>query len=451
MKKSLILLALIAIFFSACANHNSQNSLYESSLKHRKCDEKFFTAKRAQVEANDDVIYTGLNAGAMARNCLDFEQSNYFFDKAEEAYKFDVDLQSAGKRVAKGTAAMLLNEGVGDYEGRLYERIMVNVYKGLNFMGLGEFENARVEFNRALLRQQKAKEFFKKEIEANKEEFDKARQDPNYAQNMGANYGVINAQYAHLLKDFTASQNFTNPYATYLASLFFFLEGDFLRAADLFKEVAALQKNGEIAREFAIFERAATSFSRKKLKRQIFVVYESGFSMALDEFAVSLPFLTPDGLVSFSLALPMLKARENSHEFLVANGVKTQELVSFDEIIAAEFKANLPITISKALSSAIIKTTLNAVVAKNDPTGGFLSLATSVFNAANTHADTRQWQALPKFVNVVMVENTGELKLVTPRGVTLYANDSLDAKKDVLVLVKSYAEYGETLVWVVQK
>ena len=411
MKKSLNLLALIAIFFSACANHNLQNSLYESSLKHRKCDEKFFTAKRAQVEANDDVIYTGLNAGAMARNCLDFEQSNYFFDKAEEAYKFDVDLQSAGKRVAKGTAAMLLNEGVGDYEGRLYERIMVNVYKGLNFMGLGEFENARVEFNRALLRQQKAKEFFKKEIEANKEEFDKARQDPNYAQNIG----------------------------------------DFLRAADLFKEVAALQKNGEIAREFAIFERAATSFSRKKLKRQIFVVYESGFSMALYEFAVSLPFLTPDGLVSFSLALPTLKARENSHEFLVANGVKTQELVSFDEIIAAEFKANLPITISKALSSAIIKTTLNAVVAKNDPTGGFLSLATSVFNAANTHADTRQWQALPKFVNVVMVENTGELKLVTPRGVTLYQNDSLDAKKDVLVLVKSYAEYGETLVWVVQK
>ena len=50
---------------------------------------------------------------------------------------------------------------------------MVNVYKGLNFMSLGDFANARVEFNRALIRQDMAKDYFAAQIAAAKEELEK--------------------------------------------------------------------------------------------------------------------------------------------------------------------------------------------------------------------------------------------------------------------------------------
>lgn len=101
----------------------------------------------------------------IARNCGDFNKSNVFFDAAEESYKYDVDLENVGSKAAKFVGTTLLNDNTVDYDGSLYERIMVNVYKALNYMEEDDYENARVEFNRALMRQDKAKEYFAKEIE----------------------------------------------------------------------------------------------------------------------------------------------------------------------------------------------------------------------------------------------------------------------------------------------
>lgn len=453
MKKSALFATLLAVnaFFCACANHSTDNFFYEEALKNAYCDNSFFEDKRAKVDKNDDTIYTGLNVGALARHCDELKLSNYFFDKAEEAYKYDVDLQGLGKKGAKALSSTLINEGVNDYEGTLYERIMVNVYKGLNFMSLKDFANARVEFNRALMRQDKAKEYFAKEIEANRKEFDEAKQDANYEQNMGNNYNTISARYEHLLKDFATTQDFVNPYATYMASVFFFLDGDYKRAQDLFKEVAIINKNSaEFNKEFNIFENYAKSLNPQSLQKYVFVVYESGFGAGLDEFAITLPFTFDGNVVTSSLALPTLKKRTNSYEYVVANGSKVADFVDFDNIIATEFKANMGFRVGKALSSTIVKTTMNLAVAKNDPTGGYLSLATSLFNSATTKADLRFWSALPKYAKILALENTGSIVINSDNGTTLYKNEELPQDKNLLIIVKSHTPKS-SVVWLIQR
>ena len=453
MKKSALFATLLAVnaFFCACANHSTDNFFYEEALKNAYCDNSFFEDKRAKVDKNDDTIYTGLNVGALARHCDELKLSNYFFDKAEEAYKYDVDLQGLGKKGAKALSSTLINEGVNDYEGTLYERIMVNVYKGLNFMSLKDFANARVEFNRALMRQDKAKEYFAKQIESNRKEFDEARQDANYEQNMGNNYNAISARYEHLLKDFATTQDFVNPYATYMASVFFFLDEDYKRAQDLFKEVAIINKNSaEFNKEFNIFENYAKSLNPQSLQKYVFVVYESGFGAGLDEFAITLPFTFDGNVVTSSLALPTLKKRTNSYEYVVANGSKVADFVDFDNIIATEFKANMGFRVGKALSSTIVKTTMNLAVAKNDPTGGYLSLATSLFNSATTKADLRFWSALPKYAKILALENTGSIVINSDNGTTLYKNEELPQDKNLLIIVKSHTPKS-SVVWLIQR
>lgn len=453
MKKSALFATLLAVnaFFCACANHSTDNFFYEEALKNAYCDNSFFEDKRAKVDKNDDTIYTGLNVGALARHCDELKLSNYFFDKAEEAYKYDVDLQGLGKKGAKALSSTLINEGVNDYEGTLYERIMVNVYKGLNFMSLKDFANARVEFNRALMRQDKAKEYFAKEIEANRKEFDEAKQDANYEQNMGNNYNTISARYEHLLKDFATTQDFVNPYATYMASVFFFLDGDYKRAQDLFKEVAIINKNSaEFNKEFNIFENYAKSLNPQSLQKYVFVVYEGGFGAGLDEFAITLPFTFDGNVVTSSLALPTLKKRTNSYEYVVANGSKVADFVDFDNIIATEFKANMGFRVGKALSSTIVKTTMNLAVAKNDPTGGYLSLATILFNSATTKADLRFWSALPKYAKILALENTGSIVINSDNGTTLYKNEELPQDKNLLIIVKSHTPKS-SVVWLIQR
>ena len=453
-KKNLLFAALFAanVLFTACANHSTDNLIYETALKTNTCSQSFFDAQKKKVDKNDDVIYTGLNVGALARHCNEFAQSNYFFDKAEDAYKFDVDLQGLGTKGAKGAASAVINASVVDYEGTLYERIMVNVYKGLNFMSLGDFENARVEFNRALMRQEKAKEYFAKEIEANRKDFDTARQDINYEQNVASNYRSISAQYEHLLRDFSTTQDFVNPYATYMASVFFFLDGDYRRAADLFKEVAVINaKNAEFNKEFAVFNQYANSTNPAKLKKYIFVVLESGFGAGLDEWAIKVPFVFNNKIIYSALALPVLKRREGSFEYLLANEARTQDFVNFDNIIATEFKINSAFMITKALSSMAVKTTLNAAVANNDPTGGLLSIAASIFNTATTRADVRFWNSLPKYAKIVMIENKGSIKISADSGASIYASDSLPKDKNLLILVKSFSRASPSVVWLIQR
>ncbi len=452
-KFALCFVFLAAAFFSACSNHSSNNLFYEEALKNTYCDDSFFKEERKKVDKNDDTIYIGLNVGALARNCQNHKESNYFFDKAEEAYKYDVDLQGFAKKGSKSVATAVVNESIMDYEGTLYERIMVNVYKGLNFMSLGDFANARVEFNRALMRQDKAKEYFAKEIEANRKEFDEARQDANYAQNMGQNANAISARYEHLLKDFSTTQDFINPYATLMASVFFFMDGDYRRGADLFKEVAIINKdNTEFIKAFTLFDSYSKSLNPQNLPKFIFVVYEGGFGAGLDEFALNLPFVLGNNkLITTSVALPTLKKRGASYDYLLANDVRTTDFVDFDTIIATEFKVNMPVTIGKALSSTIIKTTLNAVVANNDPTGGYLSLATNLINAATTKADVRIWNSLPKYAKIALLENTGQINIKAQNGALLYSNEDLPRDKNALIIVKSYTVTSKPFVWLIQR
>lgn len=450
MKKKYLLMCLVALLLSACADHNSANLFYEEALKNHACDEAFFGEQRKKVDKNDDTIYIGINAGGLARNCNNFEQSNYFFDKAEEAYKYDVDLQGLATKGTKSVASAVLNESVLDYEGSLYERIMVNVYKGLNFMSLKDFANARVEFNRALMRQDKAKEYFAKQIESNRKEFDEAKQDANYEQNMGNNYNTISAQYEHLMRDFTTTKDFINPYATYMASVFFFLDEDYRRGADLFKEVALINShNAEFHKEFSVFNQYANSTNPQRLKKYLFIVLESGFGAGLEEWAISVPFIFDNQIISSPLALPVLKKRSNSYDYLVANGAKTADFVDFDNIIATEFKINSPFIIGKALSSMIAKTTLSAAVAKNDPTGGFLSIAANIFTNATTRADVRFWNSLPKYAKIVMIENKGRVVIQADDGTSVFESDLPD--KNLLIVVRSFSRASPSVVWLIQR
>ncbi|ACM63542.1 COG3014 family protein [Campylobacter lari] len=427
-------IALTAILFSACANHAKVNNELEQKLIQKICLNEFFVQEMAKVDKKDDPVYVGLNAGLIARNCSDFNLSNEFFDKVEESYQVDVDLRDGASKLAKTATTTLINDSILDYDGSLYERIMVNAYKGLNFMSEGDYNNARVEFKRALLRQDRAKDYFKAQIAKNKADLEKAKkEDPNFDKNFKESNKQINAQYEALFEEFSTSKNFTNPYATYLASIFYFMNKDYTLAKDLFKEIQILNpKNKEIAKEYKIINKG------KKNPKYIFVVYENGLGAIKDEFKMTLPLILNENIVTASIALPTLKKRNSSFEYLSVNDTNTTTLINLDNVVASEFKFEQSAVVTKAITSAIIKTVINAAVANNDSTGGILSLASSIVTATSTKADVRSWRGLPQSVGVVMVKNTGKVVIKTPNGSNLLTQD-VNPKKNVLLIVRSFA------------
>ncbi|HEC1804162.1 TPA: hypothetical protein R1720_001131, partial [Campylobacter lari] len=191
-------------------------------------------------------------------------------------------------------------------------------------------------------------------------------------------------------------------------------------------------KNKEIAKEYKIINKG------KKNPKYIFVVYENGLGVIKDEFKMTLPLILNENIVTASIALPTLKKRNSSFEYLSVNDTNTTTLINLDNVVASEFKFEQSAVVTKAITSAIIKTVINAAVANNDSTGGILSLASSIVTATSTKADVRSWRGLPQSVGVVMVKNTGKVVIKTPNGSNLLTQD-VNPKKNVLLIVRSFA------------
>ena len=100
MKKRIFAVAL-AVALTGCAGHHQKSKDFENALANKFCADEFFAEHEAKIQRNSDVIYTGINAGLVARSCGVYDKSNMFFDAAEESYKNDVDLQNIASKGAK--------------------------------------------------------------------------------------------------------------------------------------------------------------------------------------------------------------------------------------------------------------------------------------------------------------------------------------------------------------
>src|SRR5205823_68691 len=96
--------------------------------------------------------------GACQRAADELPESTRAFDRAEEIIaKYD---QQPDISLSRETLAALTNLTTLDYKGYCYDRIMMNVYKALNYMQVGDLENARVELRRAYEQQRAAVQRF---------------------------------------------------------------------------------------------------------------------------------------------------------------------------------------------------------------------------------------------------------------------------------------------------
>lgn len=444
--------AVIALAFSGCANFTlgtakTQVDFNQEFLKPDCANENYLQAQMEQVNKDNDPIFVAINAGSIARSCGDFNKSNEFFDLAESKYKYDVDLESIGKKGAKLATSLVLSDTFNDYDGNMYERIMVNVYKGFNFMSLGDYENARVEFNRAALRQEVAKEYFKQEIAKEKKEQEKAKKDPNYTKEVQNGIEEIKSEYEHLFDGYNVAKEFTNPYASYAQAVFSFMDKDYAKAIDKFKEISAINKKAVPFEKN--FSKAANSV--KGGKNYIFLAFEDGLGSKKDEFKLTIPLPINDKITATSLTFPKIVKRDASLKTLSLNGVKSFEIANFDDIFATEFKIELPGIILKSVMSSVAKGAVAGAVANNTSGigGDLVSLGVGVLLSAINKTDTRSWLTLPKTASIAMVENKGSYSIKDSSGKEI-AKGKVKKGKNALIWVRSVAG-AEPQVVVIEK
>ena len=374
----------------------------------------------------EDLLWA-LQLGTVKRIQQDYAKSTESFDKAEDMLKY-YDEQST---LGDGIGSTIVNENVIPYRGEEYDGIMVNVYKALNFMAEKNFDLARVEFNRALDRQRRAKEKFNEEINKLRTELEKEQQQNEFSKS-----NVENPQTAELLAqkypnlhNFEAYPDFVNPFATYLAGIFFNLVSDHAKAVDLLKEsYGMVGENGYIAEDLRATEDILDGKSR--LEDTVWLIFENGLGPVKKELRLDIPlFVATDDVKYVGIALPELHFRNQAHQYLIAEvegkDYETRLVSDMDRVIRTEFSKDYTGILTRAIISATAKTVAQYALEKqNSSNSSIASIFMAAYSFATTAADVRIWTSLPKEFQVARFPKpkNGKLKVKPPGSVPVEIN-----------------------------
>ncbi|WP_199765123.1 COG3014 family protein [Helicobacter felis] len=388
-----------AIFLSiGCTGHRSEfeyfTKAYYTPLSMQNAYD--FASKMSREDRKDGSLWD-LQRGVSALMLGQYQNSIKALNSAEDQFNRYINLftKSMGN-----VGAVLVNDNVKTYTGSIYESVLMNYYKAIDYLLLQDKKDARVEFNRANDRQRRAKEFYHKQIE---KAVEKMRHEGSSKLSEGTSESKVNEvlseNYSNLDR-FTAYNNLINPAVSYLSGLFFSLDNDPSKGIDYLKEAYGMSHSITIGEDVLFFQDPT-----KQKFTWIFI--EDGKQASKQEFKISLPVPLPDGIYAVSLALPQLVDGVDFHpsfDLQVGRHHKRfEQLVMLDGLIGSEFKKQLPYVLTRAITSAVLKVGLEAV--SNQFLGVLGGLFSSIYAEASTSADIRMPSVFPRRIYFARTNN----------------------------------------------
>lgn len=388
------------------------------------------------LDYDEENLLSALHVGSAQFANGQFESSTISFERAENQLYWKADKIDSVAEVGRAIGTSLTNDLAAKYTGNIYEGALINTYKALSAIHLGNLDNARVEFNRAAVRQDNAVYQLAAKVrqsggragadddeEVEKRHLKQIGRATNDATKADTELGRRLAAVESIKK----YKNLRNPLTDYLHGIFRLVTGDTNKASDLLRNAVVLtDKNSYVVNDWKLAEKAASQTSGKIAPR-VWVIYEDGIGPTLEEFRIDLPaFLISDNLLYAGVAIPELVPgkKANGDIKITASGkqISTEIILDMDALVASEFATTYKRTVTKAISSAIIK----AIIAKqiNDEAknygvfGAVLQLATAVSQVALNRADTRIWKTLPNTVGVASMPypEDGTIEIQTSNG-----------------------------------
>jgi hypothetical protein len=398
-----------------------------------------------------------------------FARSTASFDLAEARVN-DYEEQAKVK-VGSEVGAALTNQATLPYRGRAYDKVMMDTYKAINYLQLGDKDRARVELNRALQRQRDAVADNEKRIAAAQDESKKAKNgelkdekgqsaayDSDKAQQDPKTSAGLQAALESSTVPLKPYGNYVNPFAVFLDGLFFTTLGeggsDWERGRKSFERVAGMvPENPYLQEDLSL---AANVAEGKAAEGLTYVIFETGAGPFRDQVRIDIPtFLVSDRLAYVGAAFPKLRFNGDCIGTLgiTAGGrsLSTATVASMDSVVANDFKNEWPTIVTKTIITTATKAILQATTQKqlDDRGGAFGSLlgkvAGTVINSSTNIADTRAWTSLPKEFQYARLATPADRQLTITAGPSTQTI-SLEPGSVNVVYVKSMTTASPLLV-----
>ena len=389
-----------------------------------------------EKELDTDNLLPALKAGNSFLFAKEYKRSQDVLNSAEDIIKYqhqEIKLQTSSQYLSQ----LMLNDASVEYKASITDSIMLNTYKAISYMEDGDFEATRVEFNRAIDRQRRAKDVYAELISKQEDAIEQERRKGTKL-NTSVIDSIASSRYSNL-QNFKAYPDFINPFTTYIAGLYFALRGDYTKSIDLLKEAGGMEPNNKVVAQD--FEMVDDILSAKRSKpNNVWLVFENGFAPIKQETKLSIPVFVVSNKVSYvGIALPVLKTRYGAYQSINLSSkdasADTQMIASMDRVIKTEFRYGYKYIITRALLSATLKAVAQYQASRTSG-GEYASLAVGIFSAMTTHADTRSWTTLPKDFQISKIDMPKDKKLSITYGLKHYNLKLDDDVQNAIVYVR---------------
>ncbi|HAG92117.1 MAG TPA: hypothetical protein DCL41_09605 [Bdellovibrionales bacterium] len=365
------IVAAILISVAGCASYQGGIRGFHNQLRGGHPLKAAEMIEKKALESSDDQVVYLFEYGTALQSAGDFKKSNEAFLKAEELT--DIKDYHSLSRI---TGSLLLNEGMVQYKGEDYEKVLINAMLAINFLAMGKLEDAQVETRKL------NSKLYKYRYEAKR----------NYEQNPFAFYlsGMIweeNKNWDSAYIDFKRAYDL-NPNFEYIKE-------DLIRSAD------RARRREDLSKWKKAFPKAVASAHMKKNEGEVVLIYAQGWA----------PEKRPHPNFARIPKLYRVPAQTQSAQLVVQGGAKeqTEQVYSVSDVAIKTLDDAYAPLIAKRVAGLVAKEVVaDQIRQKNQALGDLAWLAMQIAD----RADLRQWSSLPASFQVAHVRlKEGEYKV----------------------------------------
>jgi uncharacterized protein len=349
------------LVIAGCATYQSQVSSARDSMAAGRHDEAIESLKKQYESANGDQLAYLLEYATALHQAGKYEESNKAFALAEKASE-----QNDYTSVSRETGAMIVQEGIVQYKAEIFEFLLITIYRALNYLMLGDYDNAHV-----------------------------------MARKLNEKLNKLSTEMDSDTKKRQAS------FAAYLAAMLWEAQGDwdnafvlYSKAHDLAPEVDVIKRDALIAAKRSGRETDYLKYKKKypeleqsldikniKNKGEFVFIFQQGW--------IARKHMRPENR-TFPMMVPVAKSISSADVIVDGKKVHSETVYDLDKISIQTMEAIFSKLVARALARQASRIAVRQSAFNNNDKAALqvAALATYIFEAMDT-ADLRQWSTLP--------------------------------------------------------
>jgi len=342
---------------------------------------------------------------------------------------------------------------------------MIDYYRAMNALMMGDEAAARVNFNRVAVRQTNAVTQLEAFVKTSDEEINKGAGEKGAETAQQSLKGVA-PKTLDGTKDIPTGltkAKIRNASADFMSAIFRGTSSTGYQdksgglPRDMLKQAAAAAATKGATDLIGTLDKNLQQ-GQGAIKNKVIVVYEDGMGPSFSEFRIDLPLFIVSSKVTYTgIALPKFQLGKPALGGLKlgAQNDATAIMTNMNDLAGLEFEAAYKGIVAKAVISTIVKTAAQYAVnsaidqkAGNSLLGSVLKLGTGAAQAALTKADTRAWVNLPNTIQIGYLDRpaSGTLSIVAADGRPV-AQVQLPQSPNSLIVVKASGPGGKPAVF----